>query len=68
MDLVIIGAGGHSRDLEYLAHADKYEYWNVIGYLDDDPSVDNKNLLGDVSFVQTFKVLDSIGISQLLLI
>jgi len=51
MDLVIIGAGGHSKDLEYLASSDKYEYWNVIGYLDDDPSVDNKNLLGDISFV-----------------
>ena len=51
MDLVIIGAGGHSKDLEYLACSDKYEHWNVIGHLDDDPFVNNGNLLGDVSFV-----------------
>jgi acetyltransferase EpsM len=51
MDLVIIGAGGHSKDLEYLASSDKYEHWNVIGHLDDDPFVNNGNLLGDVSFV-----------------
>lgn len=51
MDLVIIGAGGHSKDLEYLAEYDKYERWNVIGFLDDDPSVNNKNLLGDISFI-----------------
>lgn len=51
MDLVIIGAGGHSKDLEYLANSDKYERWNVIGFLDDDPSINNKQLLGSVSFI-----------------
>lgn len=47
----MFGAGGHSKDLEYLAESDKYERWNIIGYLDDNPFVSNKNLLGDISFI-----------------
>jgi len=35
MDLVILGAGGHAKDLLYLSQNDKYNKWNVIGYLDD---------------------------------
>lgn len=31
--------------------SDKYEQWNIIGFLDDDPSINNKHLLGDVSFL-----------------
>lgn len=31
--------------------SDKYEHWNIIGYLDDDPTANNGDLLGDVSFI-----------------
>lgn len=51
MDLVIIGSGGHAKDLEYLALTDKYIKWNIIGYLDDNLSIDNKNLLGKTSLI-----------------
>ena len=47
----MFGAGGHSKDLEYLSCSDKYEHWNVIGYLDDDPFANNGDLLGDIDFV-----------------
>ena len=51
MDLVIIGAGGHSKDLEYLSSFDKYNNWNIIGYLDDNLSLNKSNILGNVSYI-----------------
>jgi len=45
-DLVLIGAGGHSKDLTYLALEDKYKLWNLIGYIDDNKLIDG--LLGSV--------------------
>lgn len=47
----MFGAGGHAKDLEYLSQCDKYEKWNVIGYLDDNPYVQENNLIGNVSFL-----------------
>lgn len=34
-DLVIVGAGGHGRELFDAAHPE----WNVLGFVDDDPAV-----------------------------
>jgi sugar O-acyltransferase (sialic acid O-acetyltransferase NeuD family) len=53
MDLVIIGAGGHSKDLEYLASSDKYNDWNIIGYLDDNLSLNDSNIIGNISIVNS---------------
>lgn len=47
----MFGAGGHAKDIEYLAQFDKYEKWNVIGYLDDNPYLQESNLIGNVSFL-----------------
>lgn len=49
--MLLFGAGGHAKDLEYLSQCDKYEKWNVIGYLDDNPYVQENNLIGNVSFL-----------------
>jgi acetyltransferase EpsM len=46
MDLVILGAGGHAKDLLYLSQNDKYNKWNVIGYLDD--RITGSEILGPI--------------------
>lgn len=43
------GAGGHSKDLLYLSQYDKYNKWNVIGYLDDNNNLTNESIIGIVS-------------------
>lgn len=43
------GAGGHSKDLLYLSQYDKYNKWNVIGYLDDNNNLTNESIIGTVS-------------------
>jgi len=46
MDLVILGAGGHAKDLYYLSQNDKHHKWNVVGYLDD--FVTGSEILGPI--------------------
>lgn len=45
----MFGAGGHSKDLAYLSQFDKYNKWNIIGYLDDNKSLVNESIIGSVS-------------------
>lgn len=47
----MFGAGGHAQDLKYLADYDKYNKWNVIGYLDDNLSLQQENILGNISYL-----------------
>ena len=45
----MFGAGGHSKDLEYLSQNDKYIRWNLIGFLDDNESLEDNNIIGTTS-------------------
>jgi sugar O-acyltransferase (sialic acid O-acetyltransferase NeuD family) len=60
-DLIIIGAGGSSREIAWAVEDinRSEEHWNLLGFLDDDPAkqgvvIDGFRVLGGISSVQRY--------------
>lgn len=50
----MFGAGGHSKDLAYLANYDKFSKWNIVGYLDDNKDLEQDSIIGSVKDLPAF--------------
>lgn len=51
---LLFGAGGHSKDLAYLANYDKFSKWNIVGYLDDNKDLEQDSIIGSIKDLPKF--------------